>query len=84
MSPMNLQYDHVGFKNPFHVNHVDDAKDERVEIPTVLNLPERNSLSWFRTCFSQKHTSFIFGAKGFYKNNFGRDLPFNHSSIPAE
>ena len=43
MSPMNLQYDHVGFKNPFHVNHVDDAKDERVEIPTVFK-PSRTEL----------------------------------------
>ena len=46
MSPMNLQYDHEGFNIPFHVHHVDDAKDERVKIPTVFK-PSRTELLKF-------------------------------------
>ena len=43
---MNLRYDQVGFNIPFHVHHVDDAKDERVKIPTVFK-PSRTELLKF-------------------------------------
>ena len=37
------------------------------KFPRCSNLPERNSLSWFRTCFSQKHTSFILEQRDFIR-----------------
>ena len=63
MSPMNLQYDHVGFNIPFHVHHVDDAKDERVEISTVFKPSRTELLELVQDLFFTE--TYVFGAKGF-------------------
>ena len=64
MSPMNLQYDHVGFKNPFHVNHVDDAKDERVEIPMVFKPSRTELLELVQDLFFTETDVFYLWSKG--------------------
>ena len=64
MSPMNLQYDHVGFNIPFHVHHVDDAKDERVEISTVFKPSRTELLELVQDLFFTETYVFYLWSKG--------------------
>ena len=64
MSPMNLQYDHVGFNIPFHVHHVDDAKDERVEISTVFKPSRTELLELVQDLFFTEPYVFYLWSKG--------------------
>ena len=64
MSPMNLRYDQVGFNIPFHVHHEDDAKDERVKIPTVFKPSRTELLELVQDLFFTETYVFYLWSKG--------------------